>query len=375
VSRLAGLGEWLAGAAFGVANPAPLHDAFCRELVRRGLPIWRCSLSLETLHPELGGIQFIWRAGEHRISTSLRAGMDSSPEYVNSPIYIVDRTGETFRRRLDRPAPELPLLEELRADGATDYVIFPLPFVDRRRSATISFATTAPAGFSPEDIDELGVAARIFSPYAEKHALRRIGVDLLDTYVGHIAGEKVFDGRLDRGDVERIEAAVWFCDLRGFTAWSDVAPLDEVIVRLNEWFDRLAEPIARHRGEILKFLGDGLLAIFPGETGDACARALAAAREAVAAVAEMTPPPAFGLALHVGEVGFGNVGSRTRLDFTVIGPTVNHAARLEELTKTLHRTVLASGVFAACIGPGSGLVPLGLHRLRDVPEPEEVWTI
>jgi adenylate cyclase len=251
--------------------------------------------------------------------------------------------------------------------------MFPLPFVDRRRSANMSFATQAEGGFSPADIDELELATRLFSPYAEKHALRRIGIDLMEAYVGHLAGEKVFDGRLERGDVERIEAAVWFCDLRGFTAWSDRAPIEEVIGRLNQWFDRIAEPLAKHGGEILKFLGDGLLAIFPGERRDACARALAAAREAVDCVAAMSPPMNFGLALHVGEVAFGNIGSRTRLDFTVIGPTVNHAARLEELTKTLHRTVLASGAFAACVG--SGLVPLGRHPLRDVAELEDVWTI
>jgi adenylate cyclase len=372
MSRVAGLGDWLAGAPFGLPNLAPLHDAFCRELIRRGLPVWRCSLSLETLHPELGGIQFVWRAGEHSTSNSLRAGLESSSEYLDSPIFIVDQTGEPFRRRLDRPAPELPLLEELRLAGATDYVIFPLPFVDRRRSATMSYATQAPSGFAPADIDELGFATRAFSPYAEKHALRRIGVDLMEAYIGRLAGEKVFDGRLDRGAFERIEAAVWFCDLRGFTKWSDVAPIGEVIERLDQWFDRLAEPLARHGGEILKFMGDGMLAIFPGEPRDACARALAAACEAVEAVGAMVPPMPFGLALHVGEVAFGNVGSRTRLDFTVIGPTVNHAARLEELTKPLGRTVLASGAFAACID--AGLVPRGRHALRDVAEPEEVWT-
>jgi adenylate cyclase len=373
MSRLAGLGEWLAGAAFGLPNLAPLHDAFCRELLRRGLPVWRSSVALELLHPEVGGSLLFWRCGAQRTTSSTRAEIENSPSYVRSPIYVVDQTGEPFRRRLEGSIEDMPLLEELRHEGATDYAIFPFPFVDRRRTATLSFATMAKDGFSPADVDELALAVRLFSPYAEKNTLRRIGIDLMEAYVGKIAGEKVFDGRLDRGDVERIEAAIWFCDLRGFTAWSDVAPLDEIISRLNEWFDRLAEPLARHGGEILKFMGDGMLAIFPGDRQDACRRALAAAREAVVSVGEMSPPMPFGLALHVGEVAFGNVGSRTRLDFTVIGPTVNHAARLQELTKALHRTVLASGAFAAWIE--QELLPLGRHVLRDVAEPEDVYTI
>jgi len=378
VSRTGGLGEWLARNAASLPRFTALHDAYCRELQARGLPLWRSTVVVETLHPEVSGLIVVWVAGELRSHSAPRS-VESSPEYLNSPIYVVDKTGQPFRRRLVGASPDIPLLDELRAEGATDYVMFPFSFLDRNRSAVVSFATAAPAGFSDPDLADLELAAALLSPYAERATLRRIAIDLLDTYLGHSAGEKVFDGRIVRGDLETIDAAIMFCDMRGFTRWSDVAPRDEVIATLNAWFECVADPVETGQGEILKFIGDGLLAIFPGD-GDraaACRRALAAAREVVANVAQLNGtlarPIAFGLSLHVGEVAFGNIGSRKRLDFTVIRPAVNHTARLQELTKSLQRTVLASGAFAACAG--SGLKPLGRHALRDVATAENIYTI
>jgi adenylate cyclase len=374
-----GLGEWLARNAAALPKLSALHDAYCRELEARGLPLWRSTVGVETLHPEVSGLMLIWVSGELRSSSAPRRGVESSPAYLNSPTYVVDKTGKPFRRQLDRASPDMPVLDELRAEGATDYAMFPLPFLDRNRTAVMSFATATPEGFSDSDLADLELAATLFSPYAERATLRRIAVDLLDTYLGHSAGEKVFDGRIVRGDLETIDAAIMVCDMRGFTRWSDVAPREEVIATLNAWFECIADPVETGHGEILKFIGDGLLAIFPGD-GDrpaACGRALAAAHAAIANVARLNEtlarPIAFGLALHVGEVAFGNIGSRKRLDFTVIGPAVNHAARLQELTKSLQRTVLASGAFASAIG--GGLEPLGRHALRDVAPVEDVFTI
>lgn len=379
MSRVGGLAEWLAERAAHLPKLSALHDAYCRELDARGLPLWRSTVGVETLHPEISGLMLIWVSGELHSSSARRRGVENSPAYLNSPTFVVDETGKPFRRRLDRASPDMPVLDELRVDGATDYAMFPLPFLDRNRTAVMSFATAAPEGFNDADLADLALAATFFSPYAERATLRRIAVDLLDTYLGHSAGEKVFDGRIVRGDLETIDAAIMVCDMRGFTKWSDVAPREEVITTLNAWFECLADPVETGHGEILKFIGDGLLAIFPGDgnRADACKRALAAARAAVADVARLNEtlarPIAFGIALHVGEVAFGNIGSRKRLDFTVIGPAVNHAARLQELTKSLHRTVLASGAFAAAVG--DALEPLGRHRLRDVATAEEIYTI
>ena len=382
--RLAGLGEWLVQAAAARTSIGPLHERFCRELRDRGFDIWRSMMGLEVLHPEWSGSMHTWTAGEIEVRETARDGIALSPSYLNSPTRIVDETNAPFRRRLTAPVEQMPLLEELRQQGGSDYVMFPLPFLDRTRTAVISFATQAACGFADRDIAELETAANLFSPYAERQVLRRIAVDLLGIYVGPGAGEKIFDGRVDRGDVETVHAAIWICDLRGFTRLAEAAPREEVIATLNDWFDRLGDALDRHGGEILKFLGDGLLAIFPTvptSRAEACDRAVDAARLALANVDAANAsrqeqghsPLEFGLALHLGEVSYGNVGSRQRLDFTVIGPAVNHASRLQELTKTLGCPALASGAVAACTS--RPLASLGRHRLRDVAEAVEVFAI
>jgi adenylate cyclase len=381
--RLAGIGEWLAQAAATGPSIGLLHERLCRALRDRGLDIWRSMMELEVLHPEWSGSMHTWTAGEIETRETARHGIALSPSYRNSPTRIVDETNAPFRRRLTEPAPDLPVLEELRQQGGTDYVMFPLPFLDRARTAVISFATQAAGGFTDRDIAELETA-NLFSPYAERQVLRRIAVDLLGVYVGADAGEKIFDGRIDRGDVETVDAAIWICDLRGFTRLAEAAPREEVIATLNDWFDCMGDALDRHGGEILKFLGDGLLAIFPTvptSKAEACDRAVDAAGMALANVAAANRSRLeqgrstleFGLALHLGEVSYGNVGNRLRLDFTVIGPAVNHASRLQELTKALGCPALASGALAACTT--RPLASLGRHRLRDVAEPVELFAI
>jgi adenylate cyclase len=381
--RLAGLGQWLVGTAAREATVPSLYESFCRELRERGFDIWRSTLALEVLHPELSGFMHTWTAGEIVLRETQREGITSSPSYVNSPARIVDDTDRTFRKRLIEVPEPMPLLEELREQGATDYVMLPLPFIDRTRTAAISFATTASAGFSDQDLKELETAANLFSPYAERRVLRRIAIDLLDAYVGHSAGEQIFLGRIDRGNVETVYAAIWFCDLRGFTRLSGVAQREQVIATLNDWFDCMAEALTQHGGEILKFLGDGMLAIFTAtpDLPGACNRCVDAARQALENVAAFNgsrrerglPPLEFGLALHLGEVSYGNVASRHRLDFTVIGPAVNHASRLQELTKTLGHPVLISGALAQ--RTTRPLTCIGHHTLRDVAEAVEVFAL
>jgi adenylate cyclase len=383
MQALDGLGRWL-------ADRAPHHElgelfsGFCRDIVGRGLPIWRASLSLEVLHPELGGWLHVWTDEALTIRESARAGIAQSPAYLNSPVKIVDETDATFRRRLDAPCPDMPLLEELRLLGATDYVIFPLPFLDRTRTAAMAFATQQENGFEPKELDALEMAARLFSPYAERHVLRRIAIDLLDTYVGPRTGSRIIEGRVERGEVEQIEAAIWFTDLRGFTSFSEEAAITEVVSTLNAWFEAMGVVIEEHGGEILKFIGDAVLAIFPSaEQGReaACRQALAAAEEFchrtdainVERATQGHAPLAFGFALHFGEVAYGNVGAPRRLDFTVIGPAVNRASRLQELAKQLDRRLVLSRAFARALD--QPLVDLGCHELRDVPQPQQVFTL
>jgi adenylate cyclase len=381
--RSLGLGRWLAGQARRTKRLDALFDAYCRELLGRGLAIWRSTLGLEVLHPETSGKQLTWQAGNLRMRQSERAGMPTNPDYLNSPTRVVDETNQAYRLRLEGGAPKFPLLAELQAEGATDYVIYQLPFLDTTRTAVVSYATTTPGGFTDGDLAELETASDLFSPYAERAVLRRIAVDLLDTYVGHQAGERIFAGGVERGAVEALTAAIWMADLRGFTRMSDSLPRETVIALLDDWFECLSAAIEGQGGEILKFMGDGLLAIFPvGEShATGCERALDAALAAHRGVAALNrdrvgdgkPPLAFGLALHLGEVAYGNVGGRRRLDFTVIGPAINHASRLQELTKSLSRSLLISSAVARA--SARPLVSLGRHRLRDVADPDEVFTL
>ena len=338
-------------------------------------------MMLEILHPETSGSMLTWTDGALASRTNERAGALTRPEYVNSPVRIVDETGQPFRRRLDRPSLDLPLLEELRAEGATDYLIFPLPFLDRTRTAALSFATRAPEGFTEADIADLEQAAALVSPYAERQVLRRVAVDLLETYVGRRTGERIFAGRIERGQIETIRAAICMADLRGFTRLADGAPQRDVIAALDGWFECLAVAVEAQGGEILKFMGDGLLAIFPVDTsqGEACERALRAGLEtlegleklnlqrAAAGEAEL----ACGLGLHLGEVAYGNVGGRRRLDFTVIGPAVNLAARLEALTREVGVALLMSEAFA--LASGRRVVSLGHHAIRGLDRTEQVF--
>lgn len=376
--------RWLIEGARDGRGLADLFAGYCERLAALpGSPVWRATLGLETLHPEESGTALIWVAGDEELrrTEKARAGVLANPSYLASPTRIVDETDRSYRRRLEGDLGDLPLLEELRAEGATDYLMLPLPFLDRTRTAVMSFATREPAGFDDAALAVLADAAALLSPYAERVVLRRIAVDLLAAYLGPTAGRRVFAGQVERGEVVTIEAAVWFCDLRGFTAISEATPRREVVNLLNRWFDVVGAGVEAGGGEILKFMGDGLLAVFPvdGDPAATCDRALdaaAVAAEGTAALnaelaAEGRAPLAFGLALHLGEVEFGNIGARHRLDFTAIGPAVNHASRIEGLTKVLGEPVLASAGFAAETTRPMRLV--GRHALRGIEASSEVF--
>jgi len=374
-----------------LANEAP-HDSvkglfagFCQEIVRSRVPVWRASLGLEVLHPEVSGWQHVWTDESLSVRASDRATAPTSESYLNSPTRIVDETGRPFRRRLEASCLDMPLLEELRLAGASDYVMYPLPFLDQTRTAVVSFATREAQGFDAASLEALELAARLLSPYLERHVLRRIAVDLLDTYVGPRTGQRIIEGRVDRGAVEMIEAAIWFADLRGFTLLSEQSPIPEVLAYLNAWFGTVGEVVEAHGGEVLKFIGDAVLAIFPtsAEHGRvaACRKALAAAQEfgrRTDAENDLrrsagTAALVHGLALHVGEVAYGNVGAPHRLDFTVIGPAVNRASRLLDLAKRLDQQVLVSHALAREVS--QPLEDLGRHQLRDVERPQRVFTL
>lgn len=377
------LAAWLTAPATESADMADLFLGFANRLAARGLPVWRMSMAIELLHPEDSGPFFIWLEGSLQQVDTGRKDDLVTKGYLNSPVQTVNETGQPFRRRIGSEPEGMPLVEELRQAGATDYYMLPLPFLDKTRTAAISYATRAAGGFDDATLRDMDVAARLLSPFVEREVLRRIAVDLLTAYVGRIAGERVFEGQIERGDVQTVAAAIWVCDLRDFTRMTDALPLQDTIDLLNGWFESTGGAVEAAGGEILKFMGDGLLAVFPiaDNAATTCDAAYDAALQAAAALDALNAERRkvggealrFGLALHRGVVAFGNIGTRRRLDFTAIGPAVNHASRLEELTKQVGRPILASAAFAETTT--RPLVGLGGHTLRGAAWPVDVFAL
>jgi adenylate cyclase len=345
--------EWLIDGARSAPLPQQVLAQLSERLVACGIPLWRVAVFVRTLHPQVMGRRFIWRPGTEVEVSEAPFELLESADFLQNPIAQVYATGCSVRRKLADPdcAADFPVLKELRAEGITDYLASPLLFSDGAIHA-VTCTTRQPGGFTDAQIAGIEAIITPLARVAEIRALRRMGSTLLDTYVGHDAGERILAGHIRRGDIEEIHAAIWLSDMRGFTALADTVPPRELIGLLNRYFDCQVPVILDHGAEVLKFMGDGLLAIFTiaGDEAEVCERTLAAARQAQTNVAALgrsaMPGLRFGLALHIGDVLYGNIGSGNRLDFTCIGPAVNCAARIEKLASQLGREILASDEFA-----------------------------
>ena len=370
--------DWLIDGARSAPLPQEVLAQLSERLVACGIPLWRVAVFVRTLHPQVMGRRFIWRPGTEVEISEAPFELLESADFLENPIAQVYATGRALRRKLGDPdcAVDFPVLSELRAEGITDYLASPLVFTDGAIHA-VTCTTRQAGGFTDAQIAGIEAIIAPLARVAEIRALRRMGSTLLDTYVGHDAGERILAGRIRRGDIEEIHAAIWLSDMRGFTALADSLPPPVLIDLLNLYFDSQVPVILEHGAEVLKFMGDGLLAIFTiaGNEIEVCERALAAARRAQENIAALSgsvmPGLRFGLALHIGDVLYGNIGSGNRLDFTCIGPAVNCAARIEKLTGQLGRAILASGEFARhCAGE---FTPLGEFRLAGFSAPQLVF--
>lgn len=379
--------DWLVSTGRAAADIPALTEALCRRLTDEGLPAWRLFFGLPILHPLVRFLSVYWRSDWAEVEVVRRAhGAEQQPGYLTSPIAIIlDNDAEALRFRIERmesPLPH-PILDELRADGATDYVIMKLHFRDGR-GGVMSLTTRRPGGFSVAELELLDRIREALAAVLESMILRKLATTVVDTYVGRRAGARVLSGEMRRGSLETVRAVLWYCDLRGFTALSDRLPPADLIALLNGYFEIMTGAVETHGGEVLKFIGDAVLAIFPipdGEAGPApvCAAALAAARQAIyymeARNAERSawgePILRCGIALHLGEVLYGNIGAPSRLDFTVIGPAVNLVSRIEGLCKRLDRTVLTSETFA--LASEEDLLSLGWHPVKGLLKPVEVY--
>jgi adenylate cyclase len=355
----------------------------CVRLRQADIPVKRASLHLLIYHPQWLGARILWVDGMpeaefERIDYDVR----ERSEYINSPANEVHDGAAEVREDLERE-PSLgrrhAVYDEMRAKGLTDYVAWPLYHTLGKRHM-VTFATDRPGGFDDAHIAGLLRLLPALALVSEIRMKNRLARTLLETYVGSHAGELILAGATRRGSGTTVRAAIMICDLRDFTRISDNWPRDDVIHLLNDYFDAISEPIARHGGEILKFMGDGLLAIFPLSQPSACTNLLHAVAEAHQAMVARNErnsetgraPLNYGIGVHVGDVMYGNIGSRTRLDFTVIGPAVNMASRLEALTKQLGRTVLLSRAFADLVESDFDLERVGEYPVRGFSDPIEV---
>ncbi len=362
----------------------------CNRLHAAGVPIARASLHFLINNPQWLGARIVWRRATGRAEMqTVGYEITQTAVYRKSPFTAVRNGAAMVRQRVDGDATadmlddmNTSLLAELRAEGLVDYVAWPLEHTLGKRHM-ITFASDDPQGFGPAQIDALEAVLPALALVSEIRLKNRLARTLLETYVGPHASQKILDGAIRRGDGETVRAVVIVGDLRGFTAMSNRLERDAVIAVLNDYFDAMCQPIERHGGEILKFMGDGLLAIYPLSDEDACGRVLRTVVEIEKAIAALNErnwasggePLGYGIGVHLGDVMYGNIGSRSRLDFTVIGPAVNIASRLEGLTKEVGRQALFSQQFAENLGDRGVLAPAGAHAVKGLAEPVVVYAL
>jgi adenylate cyclase len=374
--------HWLVHGAHNTPLSQEVLTELCQRLVAAGLPLYRVMVFVRTLHPEIVGRRFVWHPDTGTEVTDGSFELLERRSFIESPMMHVAKTGEAFRRRLADPdcVMDYGILHELRAEGVTDYFVAPLHFSNGDVHFS-SWSTRQPGGFTDAEIEAIEAIIPPLARIGEIRAWYRVAGNLLTTYIGKNAGERVLAGHIRRGDTEAIHAAIWLSDMRGFTMLADTLPPQQLVDLLNRYFDCQVPEIEAHGGEVLKYMGDGLLAIFPiGAEGDfpaICAAALEAgklARDNIAALHAVEDGAAlrFGLALHIGDVLFGNIGSGNRLDFTAIGPAVNLAARLEKLAGRLGRTILASEYFVDHCGADE-LQPLGRFAVAGFAQEQMVY--
>jgi adenylate cyclase len=380
------IAEWLVGPARQIASGVHAFDEFAWRMLATGMPLLRVTLHTSTLHPQYLGATFVWLRTTGQTEQRLIAHEvpDLIP-YEDNPVRRVVLGGETLRRRIDADDAVLdfPILHDLKAQGATDYLALPIASAHLARNYMVTYVIDRPGGFTESEVGDLTRVSQRLPVLVDMHSQKAISRNVLNAYLGAKTGPKVLEGQIRRGTGEEITAVLWSSDLRSFTALSDRLPGNRMIALLNALFDAQAKAIHDHGGEILKFIGDGLLAIFPIERAEMAAgaarQALEAAMEAITAVSGLgdelaavgEPPLHIVVALHLGTVIYGNIGAANRLDFTVIGPAVNLVSRVEAVAKALNLAIVVSDEFARAYG--GPLRSLGTHQLRGLATPHELF--
>jgi adenylate cyclase len=395
---------WLMQAGLAGESENAVVDGFCERCVAAGLPVGRAHVFIDTLHPVHEGRLFRWGQSatesalqEYGRTTPVQAmgaegvtDADAAERWRNSPFYKMLQTGDSLlRRRLTAESEtEFKVFAEMRAMGMTDYVAIINRFAAENAIGDMdcvysSWATRHAEGFADAELAALKRVTPYLALAIKSVSLARVAGTLMQTYLGRDAGQRVLGGRIMRGVADRIDAVIWFSDLRGFTRITDTAP-EQVIPLLNDYADVIVSAIHEHGGDVLKLIGDGTLAIFTADDRErACNAALSAVLEARRGVASLNerraaqslPVTDMYLGLHVGEVFYGNVGSTERLDFTVVGPAVNEASRVAAMCRSADQPMLVSAAFAEVGTIRQRLVSVGRYALRGVGRPQELFTL
>lgn len=392
--EISAITDWLIRQGLLRADFETLLEGFCTRLVAIGVPLRRGYVSVQTLHPRVRGMGCSWRS-DRGIQTELYIHrLTPSADFLESPFkYMLDERLLMLRLRLaDGEGDGFPLLRRFRSEGMSDYLAQVVGFgldgvADGRTGVVSSWSTTRPGGFGAWDLAVLEHLQPRLAIALQARLSHDIAVNLLDAYLGAEAGRRILSGEVHRGSLQAISAVILYADLRGFTAVADRWQREVLVEALNAYFDCFMPAITDHGGEVLKLLGDGLLATFPLEGRDpaeVCERALDAAAEALRCVREHNAGRDgrdgavmdLDIALHLGDVFFGNVGSADRLDFTLIGPAVNEASRIEALCAQHERSLLISETFArAATRSGDRLVSIGRFALRGVRAAQSLYTL
>ncbi|MDA1059925.1 MAG: DUF427 domain-containing protein [Proteobacteria bacterium] len=382
---------WVIGRALKAGSVETLFESFTVALQDAGIPVSRVTVIIPNLHPQVFASMLFWEDGGEPIQVrSAPHDILTRPVFAASPFAPILKGSGGVRRRLegDNVKLDYPILEELLEKGATDYCAMPFKFTDGQ-ICILSLTSYVVGGFSADDLNKVYEILPSLGRLFEVHIQRMTAIGLLETYLGGHTGRRVLNGQVKHGDGENIHAVIWFSDFRDSTALSESMDQDTYLLHLNRYFECVAGSVIENGGEVLRFIGDAVLAIFPISdavaaarkdatgTAEACRRAMKAAREVEVKVAAANeahpdfPPIRYGIGLHLGDVTYGNIGIPQRLEFTVIGLAANQAARVESMTKELGETVLVSASFA---DQYSGeLAPVGSHVLKGVPGTHELF--
>ncbi len=388
---------WLVRRGLEGAEESGLIRDLCERCNAAGLVISRAFMFIDTLHPVHEGRIFRWRADSTDEPAVVDYGRSDQGEaaqsWQRSPFYaLLQSGGEELRRRIGfGEAPDFPIVQEVKDAGHTDYIAFVHRFAPDARIGEMdcvysAWSTRAPGGFGEDDVAALRRLVPALGLAVKSAALARIAGTLVEVYLGRDAGRRVLEGRIQRGVADGIEAALWFSDLRSYTAITDTASPSEIIPLLNDYAEVVITAIHEAGGDVLKLIGDGTLAVFRADTpAEACRRALKAEKILRTRMRELNerrraeerPITTAYIGLHIGDVFYGNIGSLERLDFTVVGPAVNETSRIASMCRSVDRPLLVSSAFAAALTQDerATLVSVGRFALRGVGRAQDLFTI